>query len=151
MKVFYELSALDVKDIIAEKYGVDIEKVDLKAVSLDNTYVRIDMSATETPGQMLAPGKSFKPIVDEVEDDELYAAPISDEPSAQKEQTDPAKSDDPEVRYSAITDEVLASKLASGSGVAEILRCYDLSGKKYDKFYQRLYKRAEKYRTECAS
>lgn len=151
MKVVYELSATDLKDIIAEKYGVDFEKVDLRAVALDYTYVRIDMSATETPGQMFAPGRSFQPVVEEVEDEELYAAPISDEPSIQKEQTDPEKSDDPEVRYAAITDEVLASLIASGSGVAEILRRYNLSGKKYDKFYQRLYKRTEKYRTECAS
>ena len=55
---------------------------------------------------------------------------------------------DQEARYQMLTDGMIKQQLDAGKGVAEMCKDYNLIDKKYA---QRLYKRTEKIRLECAS
>ena len=76
MKVLYELDLNDIIRIVAEKYGVPQEKV--KKSNKDGlNYLMIDMSETETPGQVnfLVESENWEKVKapekkEEAEDDE---------------------------------------------------------------------------------
>ena len=132
MRVVYELECTDIKKILAEKYGVKEEKVDI----YNGTFARIDMSETETPEEH--PKRQINTKCD-------FSEP---EPSEDKKANIPViDGQDPEERFNKLTDEQIQAYLESGGTVVQL--CKDLGFDTRIKF--RLYKRAEKFRSEGAS
>lgn len=137
MKVLYELDLNDIIRIVAEKYGVPQEKV--KKTNKDGlNYLMIDMSETETPEPLTvhvtAPAEDIKRIIDK-----------------EAEEVKPVRYEDPdeaaEERYKKITDELLQEYIAAERTIPQICKAYKLTDSKYS---ARLYKRAEKFRSEGA-
>lgn len=141
MKVYYKIEPRDIIKMIAEKYGVKDPERQITAV-IDNCYM-IDMSETETPED--APVRRIKEKMDTMEGlEKIYAneggraiAPVDDESII-----------DQEARYQMLTDGMIKQQLDAGKGVSDICKECNLIDKKYA---QRLYKRTEKIRSECAS
>lgn len=141
MKVYYKIEPRDIIKMIAEKYRVKDPERQITAIT-DNCYM-IDMSETETPED--APVIRIKEKMDTMEGlEKIYAneggraiAPVDDELII-----------DQEARYQMLTDGIIKQQLDAGKGVSEMCKDYNLIDKKYA---QRLYKRTEKIRSECAS
>ena len=141
MKVYYKIEPRDIIKMIVEKYGVKDPERQITAV-IDNCYM-VDMSDTETPED--AAIRKIKEKMETMEGLEMiYAneggkaiAPVDDELII-----------DQEARYQMLTDGMIKQQLDAGKGVAEMCKDYNLIDKKYA---QRLYKRTEKIRLECAS
>ena len=137
MKVLYELDLNDIIRIVAEKYGVPQEKV--KKTNKDGlNYLMIDMSTTETPGPV-----PFKDYVSPFLAKKEAPAPEKKEPEKEEE----AEEAEEEKRYEQITDERLQGYIAAGRTIPQICKAYKLTDSKYS---ARLYKRAEKFRSEGA-
>lgn len=137
MKVLYELDLNDIIRIVAEKYGVPQEKV--KKTNKDGlNYLMIDMSTTETPEPV-----PFKDYVSPFLAGKKEApAPEKKEPEKKEE-----AEDDEAKRYEQITDERLQEYIAAERTIPQICKAYRLTDSKYS---ARLYKRAEKFRSEEA-
>lgn len=137
MKVLYELDLNDIIRIVAEKYGVPQEKV--KKSNKDGlNYLMIDMSETETPGPV-----PFKDYVSPFLAGKKEApAPEKKEPEKKEE-----AEDDEADRYGEITDGILEDYIKQGCTIPQICGIYKLTDSKYS---ARLYKRAEKFRSEGA-
>lgn len=141
MKVYYKIEPRDIIKMIAEKYRVKDPERQITAIT-DNCYM-IDMSETETPED--APVIRIKEKMDTMEGlEKIYAneggraiAPVDDELII-----------DQEARYQMLTDGMIKQQLDAGKGVSEMCKDFNLIDKKYA---QRLYKRTEKIRSECAS
>ena len=136
MKVLYELDLNDIIRIVAEKYGVPQEKV--KKTNKDGlNYLMIDMSTTETPEPV--PFKDYvSPFLAKKE------APAEEKKEPEKEEE---AEDDEAKRYEQITDERLQEYIAAERTIPQICKAYKLTDSKYS---ARLYKRAEKFRSEGA-
>ncbi len=137
MKVFYKIEQKDVIRMIAEKY--DIKDPESQIVPyIDNSYM-VDMSETETQPigkkEKTDTAKELETIL--ANEGGRAIAPVDDESII-----------DQETRYQMLTDGMIKSMLDDNKGVAEICKDYNLIDKKYA---QRLYKRTEKIRSECAS
>lgn len=139
MKVFYELDEHDVRNIIAEKYEISPEKVIMMDIVMGRGFVvKVDMSATETPGEAVS-----IPVPDPEDDDEVpqeTPAPTDDEQIDRQQlllkAADAANLDDPEARYRYLCDKELDSLIAKGYTVAQICKQYNLELK----YQYRLYK-----------
>lgn len=139
MKVFYELDEHDVRNIIAEKYEISPEKVIMMDIVMGRGFVvKVDMSATETPGEAAS-----IPVPDPEDDDEVpqeTPAPTDDEQIDRQQlllkAADAANLDDPEARYRYLCDKELDSLIAKGYTVAQICKQYNLELK----YQYRLYK-----------
>ncbi len=139
MKVFYELDEHDVRNIIAEKYEISPEKVIMMDIVMGRGFVvKVDMSATETPGEVVS-----IPVPDPEDDDEVpqeTPAPTDDEQIDRQQlllkAADAANLDDPEARYRYLCDKELDSLIAKGYTVAQICKQYNLELK----YQYRLYK-----------
>ena len=126
MKVLYELDLNDIIRIVAEKYGVPQEKV--KKSNKDGlNYLMIDMSETETP----AP--TVKLEAPKIYDEDIF--------KAAREAAD-------EKKYEQINDELLENYIKQGKTIPEIVKLFGLEDDR--KYSARLYKRAEKFRSEGA-
>lgn len=136
MKVLYELDLNDIIRIVAEKYGVPQEKV--KKTNKDGlNYLMIDMSTTETPAPV--PFKDYvSPFLSKKEE------PAEEKKGPEKEEE---AEDDEAKRYEQITDERLQEYIAAERTIPQICKAYRLTDSKYP---ARLYKRAEKFRSEGA-
>ena len=169
MKVLYELDLNDIIRIVAEKYGVPQEKV--KKTNKDGlNYLMIDMSTTETPGQLelFRSGRLSQEKMQQMHDlihpkKEAPApetltvnvtAPAEDIKrfiDKEAEEVKPVRYEDPdeaaEARYKKITDELLQEYIAAERTIPQICKAYELTDSKYS---ARLYKRAEKFRSEGA-
>lgn len=157
MKVLYELDLNDIIRIVSEKYGVPQEKV--KKTNKDGlNYLMIDMSDTETPGEFesFRSGRITKEEMKQLHDLSMEMfhpkkeapAPEKKEPEKTQDST-PTEvvSDDQELQYKKITDEVLQSLIKAGFTIPDICQDFCLKDSKYS---ARLYKRAEKFRLEGA-
>ena len=145
MKVLYELDLNDIIRIVAEKYGVPQEKV--KKTNKDGlNYLMIDMSTTETPGEVKV---EYSPISPEFLKKVLEERDKRLERNKTTEQKEPEPTDEDvqESSYKFITDEVLEAKIKAGKTIPEICADFSLMDSKYS---ARLYKRAEKFRSEGA-
>ena len=130
MKVLYELDLNDIIRIVAEKYGVQQEKV--KKTNKDGlNYLMIDMSETETPGE----------TVPEKEPEPAEVIVLKEGPKEQEEKVSEEES------YKLITDELLQAYIAAERTIPQICKAYKLTDSKYS---ARLYKRAEQFRKEGA-
>ena len=159
MKVLYELDLNDIIRIVAEKYGVPQEKV--KKTNKDGlNYLMIDMSTTETPAPVpfkdyVSPflaGKKEAPAPETLTVN--VTAPAEDIKrfiDKEAEEVKPVRYEDPdeaaEERYKKITDELLQEYIAAERTIPQICKAYGLTDSKYS---ARLYKRAEKFRSEGA-
>lgn len=139
MKVLYELDLNDIIRIVAEKYGVPQEKV--KKTNKDGlNYLMIDMSETETPEQE-PEKKEPEPIPEEKEPEPAEVIVLKEGPKEQEEEVSEEES------YKLITDELLQAYIAAERTIPQICKAYKLTDSKYS---ARLYKRAEKFRSEGA-
>ena len=173
MKVLYELDLNDIIRIVAEKYGVPQEKV--KKTNKDGlNYLMIDMSTTETPGQLelFRSGRLPKDKMKQMHDLSMEMFhPKKEEPAPETltvnvtapaedikrfidkeaEEVKPVRYEDPdeaaEARYKKITDELLQEYIAAERTIPQICKAYELTDSKYS---ARLYKRAEQFRKEGA-
>ena len=147
MKVIYELELDDVKQLIAEKYGVKPEKISFPYAGT-SMYWRIDMSDIESWEPVRKPDP--EPRKEVVKYDELPADKYIDDIPTLKyiEPEEPAPA--PERVISTdydLTDEEIKNFIRDNISVAELCRRYG-----FDKKAQyRLYKRFEKARLESAS
>ena len=145
MKVLYELDLNDIIRIVADKYEVNPAKI--KKISKDGlNYLTVDMSETETPGKVKFdnPPISSELMKKVMEMDKKWHErnkPI------EKKEPEPTDEDVQESSYKFITDEVLEAKIKAGKTIPEICADFSLTDSKYS---ARLYKRAEKFRTEGA-
>lgn len=117
MRVIYEISLDDMRNILAEKYEIDTEKIEFHGTG-DYVFARIDVSNTETPEQI-----EYKHAIKEAAEDVA------------------------ESNYRKITDELLEEYIKAGRTIPQICAVYKLTDSKYS---ARLYKRAEKFRSEDA-
>lgn len=134
MKVVYELEAPDIIKILAEKYGVKAEKIKMPKIDFA-ILARIDMSDTETPEEH--PKRQINTKCE-------FSTPEASEKA--KRNNTKANSHESEERYRQLTDENLKAYLESGGTVVQL--CEDLGLEIRHKY--RLYKRAEKLRSEGA-
>ena len=136
MKVLYELDLNDIIRIVADKYEVNPAKI--KKINKDGlNYLTVDMSETETPAPV-----PFKDYVSPFLAKKKAPAPEKKEPEKEE-----AEEDEEEKRYEQITDERLQGYIAAGRTIPQICKAYKLTDSKYS---ARLYKRAEKFRSEGA-
>lgn len=117
MRVIYELTREDIREVLANKYEIKADKVEFCGIG-EGLFARIDMSATETPEL---------PILE-----------------PEKNPEEPEQSTD---AYDAYNDDMLAADLAAGKTVPGICKKYGFEKKAEYK----LYKRAQKLRSEAAS
>ena len=128
MRVIYEISLDDMRNILAEKYEIDAAKIEFMGHGA-LVFARIDVSETETPGQVN--------FLVESEKWEKVKAP---------EKKEEAENDEAD-RYGEITDGILEDYIKQGYTIPQICGIYKLTDSKYS---ARLYKRAEKFRSEDA-
>ena len=128
MRVIYEISLEDMRGILADKYEIDAAKIEFMGHG-DLVFARIDVSETETPGQVN--------FLVESEKWEKVKAP---------EKKEEAENDEAD-RYGEITDGILEDYIKQGYTIPQICGIYKLTDSKYS---ARLYKRAEKFRSEDA-
>lgn len=139
MRVYYKIEPKDVVKMIAEKYGVKNPEEKIVAV-YDNCYM-VDMSDTEG--------------YDRADEDNIPESCEKDAKGEAKTMESGACADNPAERtaedaekvYSTITDERLSNMLDEGKSIVDICKLHGLD----KRFQYRLYKRAEKLRSECAS
>ena len=138
MKVIYELTVDDIKQLVAEKFGVNTEKVSFP-YSGTSMYWRVDMSDIES----CEPVRKPDPVPEQAPADEYEFPTIKyidpEEPAPAPERVISSDYD--------LTDEEIKNFVTSNISVAELCRRYN-----FDKKAQyRLYKRFEKARLESAS
>lgn len=149
MKVYYRLDTDDIKQLIAEKYGISTKGIS-RQMTEEGPIFMADMSKTETPAP--APAKiKEQPISQEF-------LKIVEENKKWLEKNNKATfgipteevSDDvaQELQYKKITDQELQSCLEAGLKVPEICEKYGLTKPKYA---SRLYWRINKDRYSEAS
>lgn len=133
MKVYYRLDTDDIKQLIAEKYGISTKGIS-RQMTEEGPIFMADMSKTETP----AP--NYKPTVHIDEKLNNYKAPEQPLDNIPTEEV----SDEvfQELKYKQITDEKLRLAIKNGLKVADICKEYCLTDKKYA---QRLYARIAKF------
>ena len=137
MKVYYKLDVNDIKQLIAEKYGVSTKGIGT-CMTPEGTGFMVDMSETETPEPV-----PFKDYVSPFLAGKKEApAPEKKEPEKEEE-----AEDDEAKRYEQITDERLQEYIAAERTIPQICKAYRLTDSKYS---ARLYKRAEQFRKEGA-
>ena len=107
MKVIYELTKEDIRQVIADKYSVAFDKIEFMGQD-EFMYARIDMSETETPGEAVS-HELESPIV---ECDDILT-------------------------YDRFTDDKLAECIAEGMTVVEICRKYNFSDQEKYRLYKR--------------
>lgn len=144
MKVYYKLDVNDIKQLIAEKYGVSTKGIGT-CMTPEGTGFMVDMSKTETPEPV--------PFKD-------YVSPflsMKEEPAEEKKRPEQQDSIPTEVvpdevfqelQYKKITDQELQSCIEAGLKVPEICEKYGLTKPKYA---SRLYWRINKDRYSEAS
>lgn len=137
MRVLYEHDINDIEKDYARKYGVDISKVHF---NMNDLILRVDMSETERPVEGM---NRVTP--------DIYS-PEPEMAAAQKETDEETEAENPvltqEDIYQKLTDGMIKQMIDSGKGVAEICKDCNLIDSKYA---QRLYKRVDRIRSECAS
>ena len=127
MRVIYEISLEDMRGILAEKYEIDAAKIEFMGHG-DLVFARIDVSETETPEKTV---KVEYPKIDMAE--------------TIKKVKEAAAED----RYKEITDGLLEDYIKQGYTIPAIAKIHGLEDD--SKYSARLYKRAEKFRSEGAS
>ena len=132
MRVIYEISLEDMRNILAEKYEIDSSKIEFMGHG-DLVFARIDVSETETP-------------ITTREYMDLFH-PKKEAPAPEKKEPEPTD-EEQESKYKLITNEMLQALIVGGLTIPQICEKYDLKDSKYS---ARLYKRAEKFRSEGAS
>lgn len=133
MKVYYRLDTDDIKQLIAEKYGISTKGIS-RQMTEEGPIFMADMSKTE------APAPNYKPTVHIDEKLNNYKAPEQPLDNIPTEEV----SDEvfQELKYKQITDEKLRLAIKNGLKVADICKEYCLTDKKYA---QRLYARIAKF------
>ena len=126
MRVIYEISLEDMRGILAEKYEIDAAKIEFMGHG-DLVFARIDVSENETPGPAV---KIEYPKIDMAET---------------IKQVKEAAAED---RYKEITDGLLEDYIKQGYTIPAIAKIHGLEDD--SKYSARLYKRAEKFRSEGA-
>lgn len=146
MKVYYKLDVNDIKQLIAEKYGVSTKGIGT-CMTPEGTGFMVDMSKTETPEPV--PFKDYvSPFLSKKE------APAEEKKGLTEEKKGPEQLDSiptevvsdlvyQELQYKKITDQELQSCLEAGLKVPEICEKYGLTKPKYA---SRLYWRINKDR-----
>jgi len=156
MQVLYRLDHDDIVQLIAEKYEIkDLDKI--QAMGLDSFLV--DMSDSEKiskPPAKVLKTETARAAEEQIQElkqlKEEYPA-IDITPEAMKEITKDISdkdNDSPEAmekRYKRITEDKLKEWIEAGKKISQMCEVYDLD----NRYKSRLYKRAEKYRSECAS
>lgn len=108
MRVIYEISLDDMRNILAEKYEIDTEKIEFHGTG-DYVFARIDVSNTETQGQTCK------------EDPKEALIDLNEEN-----------------RYKEITDELLEGYIKAGRTIPQICAVYKLTDSKYSaRLYKR--------------
>lgn len=156
MQVLYRLDHDDIVQLIAEKYKIkDLDKI--QAMGLDSFLV--DMSDSEkiskSPAKVLKTetARAAEEQIQELEQLKEENPAIDITPEAMKEITKDIldkDNDSPEAmekRYKCITEDKLKEWIEAGKKISQMCEAYDLD----NRYKSRLYKRAEKYRLECAS
>ena len=159
MKVYYKLDVNDIKQLIAEKYGVSTKGIGT-CMTPEGPGFMVDMSETETPEPVpfkdyVSPflaGKKEAPAPETLTVN--VTAPAEDIKrfiDKEAEEVKPVRYEDPdeaaEARYKKITDELLQEYIAAGRTISQICKAYELTDSKYS---ARLYKRSEQFRKEGA-
>ena len=148
MKVYYKLDVNDIKQLIAEKYGVSTKGIGT-CMTPEGPGFMVDMSKTETPEPV-----PFRDYVSPFLAGKEEPAEEKKEPEKEAEQQDniPTEvvSDEvyQELQYKRITDQELQRCLEAGLKVPEICEKYGLTKPKYA---SRLYWRINKDRYSEAS
>lgn len=137
MRVLYEHDINDIEKDYARKYGVDISKVHF---SMNDLILRVDMSETERPVEGL------NRVTPDIYSPEPEMAAAQEETDEETEAGNSVLTQ--EDIYQKLTDGMIKQMIDSGKGVAEICKNYNLIDSKYA---QRLYKRVDRIRSECAS
>lgn len=107
MRVIYELTREDIREVLANKYEIKADKVEFCGIG-EGLFARIDMSATETP--------------------ELPVLEPEKDPEEPEQSTD---------AYDAYNDDMLAADLAAGKTVPGICKKYGFEKKAEYKLYKR--------------
>lgn len=141
MKVVYEINLEDMRSILAEKYEIDRSKIEFMGHG-DLTFARIDASETETPSALTK--EQVKAIREKypAESKDVADIPVPDPEPAIEEPADTE-----EDRYKQITDKLLEKYIKAGRTIPQICKVWQLEDSRY---YARLYKRAEQFRSEDA-
>lgn len=134
MKVYYKLDVNDIKQLIAEKYGVSTKGIGT-CMTPEGPGFMVDMSKTETPEPV-----PFKDYVSP------FLAGKKEAPAPEQKEPEPTD-EEQESRYKRITNEMLQALIVGGLTIPKICEKYDLKDSKYS---ARLYKRAEQFRKEGA-
>ena len=137
MKVYYQLNVNDIKQLIAEKYGVSTKGIGT-CTTPEGPGFMVDMSKTETPAPIVKNFRATEPTAEEIQ--KLHD--LSMEMFHQKKEPEPTDEDIQELKYKQITDEKLRLAIKNGLKVADICKEYCLTDKKYA---QRLYARIAKF------
>lgn len=143
MRVVYEINLEDMRNILAEKYEIDAAKIEFMGHG-DLVFARIDVSETETPGEI----NIIKPRITQEEIQKMYDLSMKmfhskkEEPAPEQKEPEPTDEDIQELKYKQITDEKLRLAIKNGLKVADICKEYCLTDKKYA---QRLYARIAKF------
>ena len=130
VKVYYRLDTDDIKQLIAEKYGISTKGIS-RQMTEEGPIFMADMSKTETPAPV-----PFKDYVSP------FLSKLKEEPAPEQKEPEPTDEDIQELKYKQITDEVLKNAIKNGLKVADICKEYCLTDKKYA---QRLYVRIAKF------
>ena len=131
MRVIYEISLEDMRNILADKYEIDAAKIEFMGHG-DLVFARIDVSETETPITTREYMNLFHPK--------------KEAPAPEKKEPEPTD-EEQESRYKRITNEMLQALIVGGLTIPQICEKYDLKDSKYA---ARLYKKAEQFRKEGA-
>lgn len=149
MKVVYELDKEDVRKIICEKYEISEDKVVFHQPS--DIAIRIDMTRTENPeilperaeavseksdAEQAAAEKQKAAEPEETADEEAFEIPFLKKLNIHTGMTD-----------RDIPDDKLAEVIRAGIKISELVKAIHLDKKAKD----RLYWRATRLRSECAS
>lgn len=158
MRVIYEISLEDMRGILAEKYEIDAAKIEFMGHG-DLVFARIDVSETETPITTREYMDLFHPKKEAPAPETLtvnVTAPAEDIKrfiDKEAEEVKPVRYEDPdeaaEDRYKKITDGLLEDYIKQGYTIPAIAKIHGLEDD--SKYSARLYKRAEKFRSEGAS
>lgn len=147
MKVYYKLDVNDIKQLIAEKYGVSTKGIGT-CMTPEGTGFMVDMSRTETPEPV-----PFKDYVSPFLAGKEEPAEEKKEPEKEPEQQDNIPTEVvsdlvyQELQYKKITNERLQEYIEAGRTIPQICKAYELTDSKYS---AKLYKRAEQFRKEGA-
>jgi len=176
MKVYYKLDVNDIKQLIAEKYGVSTKGIGT-CMTPEGTGFMVDMSRTETPepvpfkdyvspflaGKEEPAEEKKRPVGGLTPETRAKANKIAEEKAEEygiipPEKKEPEQQDSiptevvsdlvyQELQYKKITNERLQEYIEAGRTIPQICKAYELTDSKYS---AKLYKRAEQFRKEGA-